>query len=155
MRYPVSEKLEIIRTVEASHLLIEKTLDMLCIPRTTFYRCYELYLDGRLYGLADRPPSPGLFWNHIPEAKPNDLIEFALEYEALTPRELAIKYTDDKRYFVSKSSVYCILKAVDLITAPSHVTIKAASEFHDKTVCINEMWQTDFTYFKIIGWGCF
>jgi len=38
MRYPASEKLEIIRTVEASHLPTKKTLDMLCIPRTTFYR---------------------------------------------------------------------------------------------------------------------
>ena len=39
-----------------------------------------------------------------------------------------------KRYFVSESSFYRILKAADLITAPSHVVIKAASEFHDKTV---------------------
>ena len=153
MRYPASENLEVIRTVEASHLPVKKTLDMLCIPRTTFYRWYDSYLAGGLDGLADRSPSPGLVWNRIPEAKRNDLIEFALEYEALTPRELAIKYTDQKRYFVSESSVYRILKAADLITAPSHVTIKAASEFHDKTVRINEMWQTDFTYFKIIGWG--
>ena len=151
MRYPASEKLEVIRTVEASHLPVKKTLDMLCVPRTTFYRWYDLYLECGLDGLADRSPCPGQVWNRIPEAKRNDLIEFALEYEALTPRELAIKYTDQKRYFVSESSVYRILKAADLITAPSHVTIKAASEFHDKTVRINEMWQTDFTYFKIIG----
>jgi len=153
MRYLASEKLEVIRTVEASHLPVKKTLDMLCIPRTTFYRRYDLYLDGRLDGLADRSPSPGLVWSRIPEAKRNDVIEFALEYEALTPRELAIKYTNKKRYFISESSVYRILKAADLITAPSRVTIKAASEFHDKTARINEMWQTDFTYFKIIGWG--
>ena len=154
MRYPASEKLEIIRTVEASYLPTKKTLDMLCIPRTIFYHWYELYLDGGLDGLADRTASSGLVWNRIPEAKRNDLIEFALEYEALTPRELAIKYTDDKSYFVSESSVYRILKAADLITAPSHVATKAASELHDKTVCINEMWQTDFTYFQIIwrGW---
>ena len=31
--------------------------------------------------------------------------------------------------------------------------IKAADEFTDKTTAINQMWQTDFTYFKIIGWG--
>lgn len=153
MRYPASEKLEIIRTVEASHLPTKKTLDMLCISRTTFYRWYDLYLEGGLDGLADRSPCPISVWNRIPEAKRDDMIEFALEHEALTPRELAIKYTDEKRYFISESSVYRILKAADLITAPSHVTIKAASEFHDKTVRINEMWQTDFTYFKIIGWG--
>ena len=36
MRYPASEKLEIIRTVEGSHLPAKQTLDMLGIPRTTF-----------------------------------------------------------------------------------------------------------------------
>ena len=127
MRYPASEKLEIIRTVEASHLPTKKTLDMLCIPRITFYHWYDLYLEGGLDGLADRSPSPGLVWNRIPEAKSNDMIEFALEYEELTSRELSIKYTDEKRYFVSESSVYRILKAADLITAQSHVTIKEAS----------------------------
>ena len=45
------------------------------------------------------------------------------------------------------------MKAADLITAPDYVVIKAADEFTDKTIAINEMWQTDFTYFKIIGWG--
>jgi transposase InsO family protein len=53
----------------------------------------------------------------------------------------------------AESSAYRLLKATDLITAPEHVVIKAADEFHDKTKAINEMWQTDFTYFKIIGWG--
>ena len=48
----------------------------------------------------------------------DDLIEFALEHEALTTRELAVKYTDEKRYFVSESSAYRFLKAADLITAP-------------------------------------
>ena len=28
-----------------------------------------------------------------------------------------------------------------------------ASEFKDQTTAINQMWQTDFTYLKIIGWG--
>ena len=45
MRYPASEKLEIIRTVEGSHLPTKQTLDMLGIPRTTFYRWYALYLE--------------------------------------------------------------------------------------------------------------
>jgi transposase InsO family protein len=44
------------------------------------------------------------------------------------------------------------LKEVGLITVPDYVVIKAADEFKDKTTAINQMWQTDFTYFKIIGW---
>ena len=45
------------------------------------------------------------------------------------------------------------MKAHDLITSPAFIVIKAASEFTDKTTRPNEMGQTDFTYFKIIGWG--
>ncbi len=33
--------------------------------------------------------------------------------------------------------------------------IKAASALKDKTTAINQLWQTDFTYLKIIGWGWF
>ena len=40
MRYPASEKLEIIRLVEGSHLSARLTLAKLGIPRTTFYRWY-------------------------------------------------------------------------------------------------------------------
>src|SRR6202041_3363967 len=45
------------------------------------------------------------------------------------------------------------LKAHDLITSPAYVVIKAANEFKDKTTAINQLWQTDFTYLKITGWG--
>lgn len=153
MRYPASEKLEIIRTVEGSHLPTKQTLDMLGIPRSTFYRWYDLYLEDGLDGLSDKSPSPKSVWNRIPDDHRDDLIEFALEHEALTSRELAVKYTDEKRYYVSESSAYRILKEADLITAPDYVVIKAAEEFKDKTTAINQIWQTDFTYFKIIGWG--
>lgn len=153
MRYPASEKLEIIRTVEGSHLPTKQTLDMLGIPRTTFYRWYDLYLEGGFDRLADKSPCPKSVWNRIPDDRRDDLIAFALEHEALSTRELAVKYTDEKRYFVSESSAYRILKEADLITAPDYVVIKAANEFTDKTTAINQMWQTDFTYFKIIGWG--
>ncbi len=130
MRYPASEKLEIIRTVEGSHLPAKQTLDMLGIPRTTFYRWYDRYVGGGFDALADRSPCPKSVWNRIPQARRDDLIEFALEHEALTTRELAVKYTDEKRYFISESSAYRFLKEADLITAPEYVVIKAADEFH-------------------------
>jgi hypothetical protein len=43
MRYPASEKIEIIRLVEQSHLPVKRTLDKLGIARTTFYRWYDRY----------------------------------------------------------------------------------------------------------------
>ena len=79
----------------------------------------------------------------------------ALEEPELSPRELAVRFTDTKGYFVSEASVYRILKAHDLITSPAFVVIKAADEFRDKTTAPNQLWQTDFTYLKVIGWGWF
>ncbi|NKB28251.1 MAG: helix-turn-helix domain-containing protein [Rhodobacteraceae bacterium] len=141
MRYPASEKFEIIRTVEASHLPTRQTLKMLGIPSSTYYDWYARWSDGGLDGLADRSPKPASVWNRIPDTVRDDVVDFALEHEDLTPRELAVKYTDEKRYFVSESSVYRILSAEDLITAPAHVVIRAADEFRDKTVRPNELWQ--------------
>lgn len=83
------------------------------------------------------------------------LIELALEAPDLSPRELAVRFTDTRGYFVSEASVYRLLKAHDLITSPAFVVIKAAEEFRDKTTRTNQMWQTDFTYLKVIGWGWF
>ena len=79
----------------------------------------------------------------------------ALDHGDLSPRELAVRFTDTRHYFVSEASVYRLLKARDLITSPAFVVIKAADEFRDKTTAINQMWQTDFTYIKIVGWGWF
>ena len=153
MRYPASEKLEIIRIVEQSHLPAKRTLDQLGIARRTFYRWYDRYLEGGPEALADRPSTPSRVWNRIPDAIRDQIIELALDQSELSPRELAVRFTDEHRYFVSVATVYRLLKAHDLITSPAHVVVKAANEFHTKTVRANEMWQTDFTYFKIIGWG--
>lgn len=46
MRYLASEKLEIIKIVEQSHLPVKRTLDKLGIPRTTFYSWYNRYQTG-------------------------------------------------------------------------------------------------------------
>ena len=153
MRYPASEKLEIIRLVERSHLPAKQTLDKLGIPRTTFYRWYAHYrLDGES-AVQDKAPLPGRVWNRIPDEIRERVLTLALDRPELSPRELAIAFTDSEGSFVSESSVYRLLKAHDLITSPAFIVMKAAAEFNDKTTAINQQWQTDFTYLKIIGWG--
>ena len=83
------------------------------------------------------------------------ILDLALNEPELSARELAVRFTDTERYFVSEASVYRLLKAHDLITSPAFIVVKAADEFRDKTTAPNQLWQTDFTYFKIIGWGWF
>ena len=155
MRYPASEKLEIIRIIEQSHLPAARTLDKLGIPKTTFYRWYDRYLTLGEAGLEDRSPHPGKVWNRIPDDVRERIVGLALEEPELSPRELAVRFTDTEKHFVSEASVYRILKAHDLITSPAFIVIKAADEFRDKTTVPNQMWQTDFTYLKVIGWGYF
>ncbi len=81
------------------------------------------------------------------------MLGLALERTALSPRELACRYTDERRYFVSESSVYRILKEADLITSPAYVLLSASDAFQNSTTRVHEMWQTDFTYFQILNWG--
>ena len=121
MRYPASEKLEIIRTVEQSHLSAKRTLDQLGIPRRTFYRWYDRYLEGGPEALEDRPSAPSRVWNRIGEDIQDQIVEMALDHSELSPRELAVRFTDEKRYFVSEATVYRLLKAHDLITRPSNI----------------------------------
>ena len=155
MRYPASEKLEIIRIVEQSHLPVRRTLAQIGIPPTTFYRWYDRYVEHGPEGLEDRSSQPSKVWNRIPDPVREQIVDLALNEPDLSPRELAVRFTDTRKYFVSEASVYRLLKSYDLITSPAYVVVKAADEFRDKTTRPNQMWQTDFTYLKVIGWGWF
>ena len=145
MRYPAAEKLEIIRLVEGSPLPVRDTLAKLGIPRATFYRWYDRHRQGGADCLVDR----------IPQPVRDSVIQLALDEPALSPRELAARFTDTKSYFISEASVYRLLKAQGLVTSPAFIVIKAADSFKDKTTAPNQLWQTDFTYLKVIGWGWF
>ena len=90
-------------------------------------------------------------WNRIPDKVRGELVQLALEEPELSPRELAMRFTDTKSYFVSEASVYRLPKDHDLIASPAYIVIKAADEFKDKTTAPNQLWQTDFTYLKVIG----
>ena len=153
MRRSTSEKLEIIRLVENSDLGVKRTLEELGINRSTFYEWYRNYLEHGFEGLKPKIPNRKSFWNKIPDEERNKVVELALDKTDLSPRELAYHITDNQGWFISESSGYRILKERGLITSPAWIVMAAADEFKDKTSDVHQQWQTDFSYFKIIGWG--
>lgn len=153
MRLSVAEKYEIIQTVTTSEIGVQRTLESFGIARSTFYKWYQKYLKDGYEGLVQGSRAHPRQWNSIPQEQKDLVVEVALEHTELSSRELAHKITDEQGIFISESSVYRILKQRDLIPAPNHFLISAANEFKDKTSFVHQMWQTDFTYFKIVGWG--
>ncbi len=153
MRVSASEKLELIRLVEGSSLSVRHTLAEIKLPRATFYAWYKRYLAGGPEALEDRKPRPRAVWNRIPERIRGQVIETALVHTELSPRELACRMTDREGEFLSESSVYRILKAADLIESPAYILLQAADRFQNPTRGRNELWQTDFTYLPVVGWG--
>ncbi len=153
MRFTASEKMEIIRIVEQSQWSVRKTLSEIGIHRSTFYNWYKRYLEDGMEGLEHKSNTRSHYWNKIPDQIRSNIVDLALDVPELSCRELACKYTDEYQYFVCESSVYRILKRAGLIAPPQFDLIQAADKFKEPTTEVNQMWQTDFTYFKIIGWG--
>jgi len=153
MRHTQAEKMEIIRLVEESELPVKQTLLELDISRSSFYEWYGRYLAEGYDGLRVRKPQARRFWNRIPEGERKRVVKIALERLEDSPRQLAWHITDNEGYFLSESSVYRILKSHDLITSPAYTVIRAADRFAQPTSRVHQLWQTDFTYFKVIGWG--
>lgn len=153
MRFSQAEKMEIIQIVQDSEIGVNRTLKELDIHKSTFYQWYGRYQEKGYDGLAPKERAVNSQWNKIPDTHRQQVVEIALDIPELSPRELAHYITDNKGFFISESSVYRILKQRGLITSPAHLLMRASDEFKDKTTRVNQMWQTDFTYFKIIGWG--
>src|ERR1019366_8801654 len=138
MRYPATEKLEIIRLVERSDLSVRLTLERLGIPRSTFYQWYDRYQEQGFDGLEDKLSAPPKVWNRIPQQRRDQILELALAEPDLSPREIAVRFTDKRSYYVCESTVYRILKENDLITSPAFILMKAADRFQNLSTVIDD-----------------
>ena len=154
IRRTPEEKMEIIHLVEHSDLSIRKTCAELDVARSTFYRWYSRYQEDGFDGLMDRHPKPQQFWNRIPAPVSDQIVALALAHPEKSPRQIAWLFTDQQGYFVSESSVYRILKGFDLVQSPVFQMVSAREKFEKPTQRVHELWQTDFTQFKVFNhWG--
>lgn len=96
--------------VKLENLPVKQTLAELVVPRSTLYAWYRRYSEQGFAGLAQRQPPRRLFWNRIPDALRQCVVEIALERTELSPRQLAWHITVHEGYFISESSVDRILK---------------------------------------------
>jgi len=153
MKYTQSEKMEIIRMVEESPLSVKQTLQKMGIPRSSFYEWYKHYQENGFDSLKYHYKNHRQVWNTIPEWERQRVVQVAREFPEKSCREDACYITDTMEYFISESSVYRILKAYDLVTSPVYTVISAKDKFENPTTRINQLWQADFSYLKVIDWG--
>ena len=153
IRRSPEEKLEIIHLVEHSNLSVKQTLEEMDVPRSTFYRWYGQYQEDGPDGLRDQKPNPRQFWNRIPEQVKDQVVDLALQNPEKSSRQLAWHFVDKMKYFISESSVYRILKGFDLVQSPAFEMVSAKDKFEKPTQQVHELWQTDFTQFKVLDWG--
>lgn len=153
MRATAAEKKETIHLVEGSKASVRKTLAEIGVSRSTFYRWYAAYAEAGFDGLLPARSQSRRFWNRIPDAERQHVVDVALAKPELTPREVATHVTDNDGMFISESSVFRILKDFDLVTSPDYIVLSAKNKFDRPTERVHELWQTDFTYLFVTAWG--
>jgi putative transposase len=137
-----AEKAEIVNHVESQSRHKREVLMELGIPRSTYYR----WRKGPGKGGRRTP------WNRITPNEERRVLAVAREYPELSSRQLSAWITDNEGFAVSESTVYRILRREGLVKR-QEVQLEAAKEYHTKTTRPHQMWATDASYFKVIGWG--
>ena len=144
-----AEKAEVLTKVASSPLPKRKVLGELGIPKSTYYR----WLSRQDHqGLEDHAGGGKPPWNRLTFQEVHHLLSVAREMPELSCRQLAAWITDNQGYSVSESTVYRILRREGLVKSPE-TRLAAGKEYHRKTTGPHQMWATDASYFRVIGWG--
>ena len=140
------EQATILVSVVASPLPKRQVLKNLGVPKSTYYRWL------RRPRLDDRPGGGPAPWNRLSPPEEQAVLEVARRSPELSCRQLAAWITDNRGFSVSESTVYRILRREGLVKS-AEMQLKADKEYHRKTTSPHQMWATDASYFKVIGWG--
>lgn len=147
------KKREVIELVRRSPLPKRTTLAEMGLARSTFYRWQRRYREQGETGLVDRKPEPGAVWNRLRPEEQERIVQEALRQPELSPRELALYLSDHAGFSVSEASVYRVLRRHGLNRTVELVGFPAGKEYRVKTTAPNQQWQSDASYFFVVGWG--
>jgi transposase InsO family protein len=137
------DKAIILAQVESRTVGKRQALMALGIPKSSYYRWRQGQPDS---GNRRRP------WNQITPEEEDKVLAVAREYTELSSRQLSAWITDNKGFAVSESTVYRILRREGLVKR-QETQLTAANEYHTKTTRPHQMWATDASYFRVVGWG--
>ena len=113
------------------------------IPRSSYYRWRRGRTDS---GNRSRP------WNRITPVEEGRVLVVARGVPELSSRQLSAWITDNEGFAISESTVYRILRREGLVKRQETQPM-AAKEYHTKTRRLHQMWATDASYFRVVGWG--
>ncbi len=137
------DKAIILAQVESQSKGKRQALMALGIPKSSYYRWCQGQPDS---GNRKRP------WNRITPDEEDKILAVARESPELSSRQLSAWITDNEGFAVSESTVYRILRREGLVKR-QETQLTAAKEYHTKTTRPHQMWATDASYFRVIGWG--
>jgi putative transposase len=137
------EKAVVLAQVERQSGKKRQALKTLGIPRSSYYRWRRGQHDS---GKRIRP------WNRITPEEEARIIMVAREFPSLSSRQLSAWITDNEGFAISESTVYRILRREGLVKR-QETQIMAAKEYRTKTMRPHQMWATDASYFRVVGWG--
>ena len=143
------ERSEVLTRVEQTQWGKRRLLAQLQVPRSTYYRWRARELQGKQECPAAITRVP---WNRLSSPEEAALLAAARESPEWSSRQLATWVTDHLRLSVGESTVYRLLKREGLVKPPE-MKLLAGKEYQRKTSGSHQMWATDASYFRVVGWG--
>jgi putative transposase len=130
-----------------------RTLKVLRIPESTYYKWKKALREGGTGGLMKKQRKPGTVWNKLLPNEEEEIVAKAKEHTEMSPREIAILITDTGNFSVSEKTVQRVLKRHNLLAIRPKEEYPAAKEWHTKTTRPDEIWQLDGTVMFVTSWG--
>ena len=140
-------KARVLDAVASCTLPKRQALRELGVPKSTYYRWLT-----RRSRLDDRPGGGPIPWNRLSPTEEQAVLKAARQSVELSCRQLAAWITDNKGFSVSESTVYRILRREGQVKSPER-QLTGGKEYERKTSRPHQMWATDASYFRVVGWG--